>query len=313
MDKQSAIRMLNEDIAGEHGAIVLYLRLAYALGEGEMAADIEEIARDEMRHYKWLCEEVVRLGGEPTLEREETPAGSAGALALVETAIQSEEGATGQYEAHAEAIGEPRIVALLHRIASDERFHFEKFRRLHQQLQAEPAPAPSEPPAPQDVEPLQQDVATEYTTLLQYLHQSFLTPDCELSKDLQDQAIIEMKHMGWLAEHVAESGGEPRLEHGEIDRDLDPEHILRANVALEVAVEDLYRQHTAAAQEPGLRSLLQRILEHSEYHEAHFNHLLGDVQARQAARSEQAAPAPAPPAPPPSGWTVGSLLGRRQD
>jgi len=80
MESQEAIRLLNEDIRGEHGAIILYLRTACALGEGAMAADIEEIARDEMRHPKWLAEEVVRLGGVPTVEREELGAAGAGPL-----------------------------------------------------------------------------------------------------------------------------------------------------------------------------------------------------------------------------------------
>ena len=47
---EEIIAMLNEDLRGEHAAIVQYLRHAYSMGEGEMACEIEAIAREEMRH-----------------------------------------------------------------------------------------------------------------------------------------------------------------------------------------------------------------------------------------------------------------------
>ena len=50
MDKEKIIALLNEDLEGEHGAIIQYLTNAYAMGEGEMACEIEAIAREEMRH-----------------------------------------------------------------------------------------------------------------------------------------------------------------------------------------------------------------------------------------------------------------------
>ncbi len=67
--REQIIAMLNEDIKGEHAAIIQYLRHAYAMGEGELACEIEAIAREEMYHYKWLSDLVVELGGKPTIER----------------------------------------------------------------------------------------------------------------------------------------------------------------------------------------------------------------------------------------------------
>ncbi len=48
MDKTKIIEILNEDLRDEHGAIIQYLNHACGLGEGEMACEIEAIARDEM-------------------------------------------------------------------------------------------------------------------------------------------------------------------------------------------------------------------------------------------------------------------------
>jgi len=72
MDKDKIIALLNQDLEGEHAAIIQYLTHAYAMGEGEMACEIEAIAREEMRHLDWLAETIVSLGGTPNLKRGDT-------------------------------------------------------------------------------------------------------------------------------------------------------------------------------------------------------------------------------------------------
>ena len=69
MDKDKIIALLNQDLEGEHGAIIEYLTHAYAMGEGEMACEIAAIAREEMRQLDWLAETIVELGGVPSLKR----------------------------------------------------------------------------------------------------------------------------------------------------------------------------------------------------------------------------------------------------
>ncbi|MDH7570487.1 MAG: ferritin-like domain-containing protein [Armatimonadota bacterium] len=316
MEHAETIRLLNGDLCDEHGAIIFYLRIAYQLEDAGMAASLESIARDEMRHYKWLAEEVVRLGGVPTTERAPEPQSGPSALARLQAALQRETHAIETYTAHAQAVGDGRTAMLLQRIASDEQHHLQKFQRLVQTLEESAEPLPQETTegvvenAPPALEPVQQDVNVEYTTVLQYLLQSFLTPECPLSKDLQDQAVIEMKHMGWLAEHMAEAGVEPQMELGAIDHSRDPQQILQTNIQLEVAVEEMYRRQLENVEDRNLRGLLSRVLEHSVYHEAHFRDLLADLQA-QSARKPSVAASPVPSSRP-AGWTVGSLLGRKQ-
>ncbi|MBA7603795.1 hypothetical protein ES703_10913 [subsurface metagenome] len=53
---KNIINLLNKDLEGEHAAIIRYLQHAYAMSEGEMACEIEAIAREEMRHLDWLAE-----------------------------------------------------------------------------------------------------------------------------------------------------------------------------------------------------------------------------------------------------------------
>ena len=39
----------------------------------------------------------------------------------------------------------------------------------------------------------------EYTVVLQYLLHSYMAKNEEIKKEMQDQAINEMQHMGWLS------------------------------------------------------------------------------------------------------------------
>ena len=104
MDKGTIIDLLNKDIEDEHGAIIQYLSHAYAMGEGEMACEIEALAREEMRHLDWLAETVVELGGVPSLKR--------GAMNMAGTSVSEwmgnnvglEEGAIAQYKEQIEEL-----------------------------------------------------------------------------------------------------------------------------------------------------------------------------------------------------------------
>lgn len=49
--KDNVVGLLKKDMEGEHAAIIQYLVHAYGMGEGEMACEIEAIAREEMRHF----------------------------------------------------------------------------------------------------------------------------------------------------------------------------------------------------------------------------------------------------------------------
>jgi len=61
--REEIIALLNRDIQSEHGAIIQYLTHEYGIGEGELACEIEAIAREEMRHLDWLAQLVTDLGG----------------------------------------------------------------------------------------------------------------------------------------------------------------------------------------------------------------------------------------------------------
>lgn len=92
----SAVPLLNADLRGEHVAIVQYLTHAWQLGE-PWASRWESIARDEMRHFRWLAHAIVGLGGIPDLTPPPPPASDGD---LVRQDLAAEEAAIAQYRAH---------------------------------------------------------------------------------------------------------------------------------------------------------------------------------------------------------------------
>ena len=281
-DTKKIVGMLNEDLKGEHAAIVQYLRHAYAMGEGEMACEIEAIARDEMRHLEWLSETVAELGGEPTLERGEMTIGGDSIAEWMLRDVGLEQDAMALYDKHIAAIDDPKIKRLLRRIVSDETSHrhdFEHFVEKSKKKGMEPI-APLETPAGKPsglADMLNWGVRHEYTVILQYLFHSVMTPDKEVSLQMQDQAINEMQHLGWLAEELTDAGNVPDIQETGVDRSRETGDMLRADIAVEREVTKEYTRQIGEVDDPDLKRLLTRIRDNEIYHDEVFSDLLDEV------------------------------------
>ncbi len=304
--------LLNEDIRGEHAAIIQYLLHAYALGESDVACEIEAIAREEMRHLKWLAELVVELGGDPSMERGPVDTSGETPADWMDRDIVAEEEAIALYRKHLALIEKPEVRLLLERIVSDEEAHRAKFFALSEELAAEgrmpvgairPEQAAAGPSRALEI--LLQGIQHEYTVILQYLYHAFTTPHCEMADKLEWQAINEMQHMGWFAEEMASRGGFPAMEHTPFDRSRETSRMLEADIAAEQAATKDYNaqiEELKAAGETDLVALLSRVRDHEVYHDALFNKMLKELRSLP--------PEPSPPRP---RWTVGSLHGQKQE
>jgi bacterioferritin len=281
-DPKQIVAMLNEDIKGEHAAIVQYLRHAYAMGEGEMACEIEAMARDEMRHLEWLSETVAELGGEPTLDRGQMTIGGRSIAEWMQRDVGLERDAIALYQQHIAAIDDPKIKRLLRRIVSDEVSHqhdFEHFVEKASKKDMKPI-APLETPAGKPsklADMLNWGVRHEYTVILQYLYHSFMTPDEEVSEEMQDQAINEMQHLGWLAEELTDAGNVPDIEETGVDRSKDTADMLRADIAVEREVTKEYTRQIDEVDDPDLKRLITRIRDNEIYHDELFSDLLDEI------------------------------------
>jgi len=276
------ITMLVADAKDEHAAVVQYLNHAYAMEEGELAGEIEAIARDEMRHYDWLCEAIVELGGDPPVARGLVDRAGATIPEWMQADVRAEDRAIAQYRAHLAAIGDPALKRLIQRIIWDEEAHRDQFAHFVEKAQREGMTPPEVEPAAGEArvrEILQLGVTHEYTVILQYLYHSFLMPQCEISREMEMQAINEMQHLGWLAEELAGMGGKPEIEHTEIDQSQETPAMLRADIAAERAVEAAYSSQIHEIEDPDLRDLVDMIRKHEGYHAEVFEDLLEKVES----------------------------------
>jgi bacterioferritin len=301
MPNELWIEMLNEDMRGEHMAIVQYLLGAYALGEGAIAGEVEAVARDEMRHYDWLADKIVELGGRPTIERN-PPQNTTDGVENMRLNVAAEDDAIALYEKHIAAIDDEAIQRTLRRIVDDETHHRAVFVKLVAEVASaapavDPAPAPADPPAVPDAvsaDVLATGIRHEYAVVLQYLQHSFLTGDCPVGRELEMQAINEMQHLGWLAEKLQEEGIAPVVEHGEVDQSDETVAMLVSDICAERAVTQVYEQDLKRLTDPKLIELIGRIRRHEIYHDSLFSGILAELKSE-------------PPATRPGGYTVGSL------
>ena len=275
---EEIVALLNQDLEGEHAAIIQYLKHAYAMGEGEMACEIEAIAREEMRHFDWLAETIVSLGGTPSLTRGEMRLGGATVSDWMRNDVQQEQDGIALYKQHIETIKDPKIKRLLQRILSDEESHLGDFNHFVEKAQREGMQDKSGSRQDRLSQMLNWGIEHEYTVVLQYLIHSYMTPHTEVRDELQDQAINEMQHLGWLAEEMVDQGSKPRMEHTEVDRSKNTKDMLKADITVERQVEQEYTRQIAEVAEPDLKELITRIRDHENYHVRVFTELLEELK-----------------------------------
>jgi len=278
MDRDKIIALLNQDLEGEHAALIQYLTHAYAMGEGEMACEIEAIAREEMRHLDWLAETIVELGGVPSLERGKMRMGGKSVADWMRNDVLLEEDGINLYREHIKLIDEPKIKRLLERILSDEESHHSDFQHFVDKAQEEGAKDVRGSRTDRIVQTLNWGIEHEYTVILQYMFQSYMTTNKKAKKELEDQAINEMQHLGWLAEKIVDISGNPRIEHAEVDRTTKTADMLRADIKIEQEVAAAYDRAAKQTEDPDLKELLLRLRDHEIYHTEVFSDLLKEEE-----------------------------------
>jgi bacterioferritin len=135
MDKESLIKRLNEDLAGELGAIIQYTTYA-AKATGpyrpQLAAFFQAEIADEQGHAAFLANKIVAYGGEPTTKAREVAAAKSN-REMLEAVLAAEKRAIADYTQRAkdaEAHGDKGLVVQLEDIINDETGHAEETERI---------------------------------------------------------------------------------------------------------------------------------------------------------------------------------------
>ncbi|MGD2152462.1 MAG: ferritin-like domain-containing protein [Gemmatimonadales bacterium] len=135
MEKQTLIDQLNEDLAGELGAIIQYITYA-AKATGPYRPQLSQFflaeVVDEQGHAQFLANKIVALGGEPTSEPRAVPAAKTN-REMVEAVLEAERQATRDYTERAreaEEFGDKGLAVQLEDMVRDESGHSEETERI---------------------------------------------------------------------------------------------------------------------------------------------------------------------------------------
>lgn len=135
MDKQSIIKLLNEDLSGELGAIIQYITYA-AKATGPYRPQLsqfflQEVA-DEQMHAQFLANKIVALGGEPTTKARPVPEAKTN-REMLEEVLKAERKATADYSERAkqaDEFGDKGLAVQLEDMVRDESGHSEETERI---------------------------------------------------------------------------------------------------------------------------------------------------------------------------------------
>lgn len=135
MDKQTLIDKLNEDLAGELGAIIQYLAYA-AKASGPFRPQLSEFflaeVVDEQGHAQYLANKIVALGGEPTTTPREVPAAKDN-KSMLQAVLEAEKRAVADYTQRAkeaDEFGDKGLAVQLEDFVRDESSHSEETERM---------------------------------------------------------------------------------------------------------------------------------------------------------------------------------------
>jgi bacterioferritin len=135
MDKKTLIKHLNEDLAGELGAIIQYLTYA-AKATGPYRPQLAQFflgeVADEQLHAQYLANKIVALGGEPTTQPRPVPPAK-NSREMVEEVLKAELQAVKDYTERAkqaEEFGDKGLAVQLEDMVRDESGHSEETERI---------------------------------------------------------------------------------------------------------------------------------------------------------------------------------------
>ncbi len=281
LERQKIIDYFNYNISLEHSAIIQYLFHAYTLGDkAGIEDDLEEIAREEMRHLRMFAHKVVELGGEPAISnRASVFLHAPTPVELLNLDVEAEQMAIDEYSKQYDDIKDESARRILERVVNDESSHHHLFLELKEKLTEKEITGKANPLDENKlkiVEMLNKTLERQYKLILENLYQSFITrhKNPYLSDELEQKAIDKMKHYGWVAEEVAEMGGEPEVKLPEIEKVKDENKIIEKNLEEEKESPKIYESLSEEVSDPDLQWILKRI----QKREIHYTDLAKFLQ-----------------------------------
>jgi bacterioferritin len=122
---------------------------------------------------------------------------------------------------------------------------------------------------------LNEDLTGEIEAILIYMRDSFVTPQCDPSRKMEEIAKDEMRHAEKLSEMIVDLGGVPSMLHRELDFGRGgAKGYLKRLVGLEQGAIAMYTDHIARIPDEKIKKLLTHILHEEEEHLEEFTEQL---------------------------------------
>lgn len=270
MDKQELISALIYDVALEHSAIIQYLYHIFLIPDPEIVSEIEEIARQEMRHLKWFGQKIVQLGGRVNLDRAEDMISIGNSVAeMLQNNVFAERKAIEVYSSHLELAKDDSVKRLLERVINDEKEHAEEFEKMLSSAKENPPQMESSPVADEStVKILNEFLKEEYQLIINYLYQFFHAKNWEYRDIVMDLAIESMVHMGKIGEAIGEMGQMPdlsRIDFREQKSSSLAEQV-KKDLSMETLSKDRYSKELLQNHQESVRKILDFINKQEDYH-----------------------------------------------
>ena len=135
MTKAELIARLNDDLAGELGAIIQYITYA-ARATGPYRPQLSQFflaeVADEQLHAQYLANKIVALGGDPTTQARDVPSPPTN-RGMLEEVLRAEQEAMEGYvrrAKEADAFGDKGLAVQLEDFVRDESSHVDETERI---------------------------------------------------------------------------------------------------------------------------------------------------------------------------------------
>jgi bacterioferritin len=135
MTKEGLIEALNEDLAGEYQAVVMYVTYAATVTGPHrpvLKQFFEPEIAEELAHAQFLADKIASLGGQPVTEPRPVPKAT-DARKMLENVLAAERKAIADYKKRAEQaaeFGDKGLAAHLESIVEDETSHYEETEKI---------------------------------------------------------------------------------------------------------------------------------------------------------------------------------------
>jgi bacterioferritin len=135
MTKEELIKGLNEDLAGEYQAVLMYVTYAATVTgphRPQLKQFFESEIAEELSHAQFLAEKIASYGGTPTVTPRPVPEAK-DAKQMLENVLAAERQAIRDYKKRAEEAtecGDKGLATHLETIIEDETTHYEETEKI---------------------------------------------------------------------------------------------------------------------------------------------------------------------------------------